>query len=157
MRGRTPMTCRRWITIFFATWAVLSGLLVLLAGVALNLPFRKWLLPYLTYCACGIVLAPALYWARRAYDRPKSGAMRLAAVIFFFLQIFMLALAFNATNLGILRGTMTWRDYALFILPGSAVGSITVYLMGRRKLEATKNEWHRMLKPNAATGRQNQD
>jgi len=63
MRGRTPMTCRRWITIFFATWAVLSGLLVLLAGVALNLPFRKWLLPYLTYCACGIVLAPALYWA----------------------------------------------------------------------------------------------
>ncbi len=146
----------RWISIFFATWAVLSALLVLFAGVALNLPFRKLSLPYLTYCACGIVLALALYWARRAYDRPKSGAMRLATVIFFFLQLFMLVMAFNAIYLDILRGTMTWKDYAFYILPGSALASITLYLFGRRKLEATKNEWHQVLKQDATTGRQNQ-
>jgi hypothetical protein len=136
MQRWIPFTFWRWTSLFLASYGVGQGILVALAGLALSLRTRSLLLPYLLLLWCGFVGAPLIYWARQSYDRPKSGAMRFALAIFLFLNVYMGVLLFSAVKLAMLSTSSALSDYAPYILPTSALGSVAVYVMARRRLEA---------------------
>jgi hypothetical protein len=74
--------------------------------------------------------------ARQSYERPKSGAKRLALALFFFLNGYMGVLVFSAFNLHLLSREAALYEYGPLILPVAALGSIAVYITARRSLEA---------------------
>lgn len=138
MQRWTPFTFWRWTSLFLVSYGVGQAILVVLAGLVLNLRTRGLLLPYLLLLWCGFVGASLIYWARQSYDRPKSGAIRFALAIFLFLNGYMGALLLSAVKLAILSTSSALNEYAPYILPTSALGSLVVYLMMRRRLEAIK-------------------
>jgi len=139
VRSWTPFTFWRWISLSMASYGVTQAILVVLAGLALNLRHRRWLLPYFLLLGCGFVGATLVYWARKSYDRPKSGAIRFAAAVFLFSSLYMGALLVSVVKLGMLSSNSALNEYAPYVLPTSTLGSIAVYFMMRKKLEATKH------------------
>ena len=65
--------------------------------------------------------------------------MRFGLAIFGLLNLYMGALLVSAVKLAILSSASALNDYGPYILPGSALSSIVVYLMTRRQLEAHKS------------------
>jgi len=130
MQRWTPFTFWRWTSLFLASYGVGHGILVVLVGLVLSLRIRNLLLPYLLLLWCGFIGASLIYWARQSYDQPKSGAIRFALAIFLFLNVYMGALLFSAAKLAILSTGSALNDYAPYILPTSALGSVAVYLNG---------------------------
>jgi hypothetical protein len=133
------MNLGRWTFVFFITYAVLETVFVGLAGLALNLSLRSLLLPYLMLLFCALVLAPLVHWALQSRDQPKSCAFRFALVIFVYLQLFSLAVAFNVVRLGIVSQAIILDDAAPCILVGSVITSVVVYVTARRRLEVVKD------------------
>ena len=132
----------RWNAIFLTTYAVAHATLVAIASLALNYSFgaRIWVVLYLPLMACGFVGSVLVYWARQSYDRPKPGAIRLALGILVFLNLYMGALLFGAVKLGALSSGNALNSYAPYILPGSILGSVGVYLAACRSLERSQSE-----------------
>ena len=137
MQESTPFTFWKWISLFLAAYAVGHGFLLALAGLVLNLRIRSLLLPYLLLLWCGFVCAVLTYWARQSYGRPKSGAVRLALAVFLYMNLYMGALLVSVVKLGVLSRGNALYGYAPYILPGSALGSLGVYVTVRWRLEAT--------------------
>ena len=98
------------------------------------------MVPYLLLLWCGFVGASLIYWARQSYERPKSGAIRFAFAIFLIANLYMGVLLLSAVKLAILSASSALNDYAPYILPTSALGSLVVYVIARRMLEAAKHE-----------------
>lgn len=124
-----------WTAVIFFGHAVGAAIFIGLAGLALNLPARRLLVPYTTLLYCGLVLSPLLYWARLSRERPKSCAIRLGIAMFLYLQVLMLALGFSTIRLGILSQTAALNDYAPFMVPFSALASIVIYVVTRQMLK----------------------
>lgn len=133
------MNLGRWIFVFFITYAVLETVFVGLAGLALNISVRRLLLPYLMLLFCALVLAPLIHWVLQSRNQPKSCALRFALVIFFYLQLFSLVVAFNVLRLGIVSQAIILDDTAPCILVGSVITSVVVYVTARRRLEVARH------------------
>ena len=138
MQRPAPMTFGRWTSLALIPWAGGQAVFVALVGVALNLPIRTLLLPYLLLVWCGYVGVVLIYWARQLYDRPRSCAIRFALAIFFFLNLYMSVLLLSAVKVAILSAGSALNGYGPFILPGSALSAIAVYWRARRLLEGRK-------------------
>jgi hypothetical protein len=54
--------------------------------------------------------------------------------------MYMGALLFGAVKLGALSGGDALNSYAPYILPGSILGSVGVYLAARQSLESSQSE-----------------
>ena len=133
------MSLARWIFTFFITYAVLEAVFVGLAGVALNIPVRSLLVPYLMLLFCVLVLAPLVRWSLGSRNQPRSCALRFALVIFLYLQLFSLVVAFNVVRLGIMSQAIILGDAAPCVLVGSVITSVVVYATARRQLEVAKH------------------
>jgi hypothetical protein len=136
MQRWAPFTFWRWTSLFLASYGIGHAILVVLLGLALGLRARSLLLPYLLLLWCGFVGSCLIYWARRSYERPKSGAIRFALAVFLFLNLYLGALLLSAVKLAILSTGSALSDYAPYILLTSALGSAALYLMARMRLEA---------------------
>lgn len=131
-----PFTFWKWTLLFLLSYGVCHAILVALVGLALGLQVRGLLLSYFLLLWCGFIGASLIYWARRSYERPKSGAIRFAWAIFLFMNLYMGVLLVSAARVGMLSGRSALNDYAPYILPTSALASVAVYVMARRRLEA---------------------
>ncbi len=142
MQTRTQFTFLRWNVLFLTSYGVAHVALVILAGLAfnLNLGARTWLSLYFPLLACGFVGSVLIYWSRRSYDRPNSGAIRLASAVFIFLNLYMGILLFSIVKLGVLSRSDALNGYAPYILPSSILASIAVYVAARRSLQASQSE-----------------
>ena len=109
-----------------------SALVAECIAVILGIPVRRLLVPYLVLVTCGCVLSPPLYWARTARRRPRVYAIRVAIAIFLDVQVFMLALGFGATRLGLVSWVEFLWEYAPFIPPFSAVVAALDYVAVRQ-------------------------
>ena len=136
MQRWTPFTFWRWTSLFLLSWGVGQGILVVLEGLILSLRARSLLLPYLLLLGCGFVGAALIYWARRSYDQPRSGAIRFTLATFLLLNLYMGVLVFSAYRLRLLSREAALYDYGRYILPVAALASVGVYAMARRRLEA---------------------
>lgn len=134
------MTFGRWMTVSLTTWAVGQAVFVALAGVVLNLAIRAWLLPYKLLFCCGFAGMALIYWARQSYHRPKPYALRFALAIFFFWNLYMGALLISTVKVAILSSRDAWTEYAPYIVPGSALGSIIVYVKMRKRFKAATDQ-----------------
>jgi hypothetical protein len=126
-----------WTAVVFIGHAVGATIFVGLAGLALNLPAHKLLLPYGAMLYCGLVLSPLLYWVRLAREQPKSCAIRLALSMFLYSQVLMLTLGFSTIRLGILSQEAA-TGYALPVLVLSALASVLLYIFTRQMLQGRK-------------------
>jgi hypothetical protein len=138
MQKSTPMSFVRWTSIFFAGYASLEGITLGLAALALNRSFRSLSLPFAMQLCVGLLAGSLIYWARLSYDRPKSGALRFAFAIFFSLLLFMPALGLSVVRLGLVSSRTIWNNYAMAILPGSAIAAFLTYRPVRKRLENAK-------------------
>ncbi len=129
-----PISFARWVLAFLASYAVMGLIFVGLAGLAMNLFPGQLLLPYVMLLCSGLTAAVLTFWARQAYDRPKACAIRLALASFFGSNLFMLTVLVSVVKLGVLQESTAY-GYAPYILPGSALGAISVYVVARKKLE----------------------
>jgi hypothetical protein len=139
IRTRVRFTFWRWNALFMASYGVGHAMLVVLAGLVLKIGARTCLALYLLLLGCGGVVSVLIYWARQSYDRPKSGSIRFALAIFFFLNLYMGVLLVSTVKLGILSRSSALDDYAPYIFLSSALGSIVVYAVVRRSLEASQS------------------
>lgn len=126
----------KWTTIFALGWAASQAAFLALVALALGLRIQTLGVPYLLLAWCGYVGGVLIYWAHSSYERPKSGAARLAAAIFFFMSLYMGALVFGAYRARLLTRDAAVYGYAPYILPTAVLGSIAVYFMARHRLEA---------------------
>lgn len=126
----------KWLLVSLVTYALLDAAFVGLFGLALSLPFRSLLLPYMLFLYCGLVLTILLYWARESYERPRSCAIRLAFTIFSYLLLFMSALLISAVREGIVLQSTALNHYAPYLLPASLVAAIQVYAMAFKRLQS---------------------
>jgi hypothetical protein len=142
MQTRAQFTFLRWNASFLASYGVVHAILVFIAWLALgiNTGGRIWLLLFLPLLACGFVGSVLIYWSRQSYDRPKSGAIRLGLGILVFLNLYMGILLFSAVKLGVLSSGDALNGYGPYVLPSSILGSIAVYVVARRMLEASRSE-----------------
>lgn len=142
MPTRAQFTFLRWNASFLAAYGTAHAILVFLAWLALGLNTggRIWLLLYLPLLACGFVGSVLIYWSRQSYERPKSGAIRLGLGILVFLDLYMGVLLFAAVKLGVLSSGDALNRYGPYVLPGSILGSIAVYVAARRTLEVSRSE-----------------
>ena len=131
----------------FGTWTAMvvvgnalgMATFVGLAGLVLSIPARRLLMPYATLVPCGFVLAPLLYWARLARERPKSCSIRLGIAMFLYFQAVILALGLDTLRLGIVSQAAALDDYALFLIPFSALASVLGSVVVRQMLEAHRS------------------
>jgi len=123
------------MSIALAVYSVGLSIVLGFLGLALNLSARSLILPYGMLLYSLLALAAFLYWARTAYERPKACALRLASAIFFSLLLFLLALAYSVVRVGLLPLRSILYYFAPCILPGSALTSLLVYVLARRRLE----------------------
>jgi len=130
---------RMWTTVILFANAAGAAIFVALAGVALNLPFRRLWVPYTALCSCGLLLAPSLYWARLSRERPKSCAIRFAIAIFLYIQAVMVALGSSTIRLGILSQSEVVYDYAPFMEAFSVIVSIPIYVTARLMFKAPQS------------------
>ena len=121
---------------FLVSYGIGHALLVALVGLALNLSLRSLLVAFSMLLSCGFAGAALIFWARQSYERPKSGAIRFALAIFLLLNMYMGALLFSAVKVSILTTSTALNNYGPYILPTSILGSVAVYIMARRRLEA---------------------
>jgi hypothetical protein len=142
MQRRAQFTFFRWNALFLTTYAVAHATLVALASLALNHKFGAgiWVVLFLPLMACGFVASVLIYWARQSYDRPKSGAIRLGLAILVFLNLYMGVLLFSAVKLGFLSSGDAVNSYAPYILPGSILGSVAVYMAASRSFTISQSE-----------------
>jgi hypothetical protein len=131
-----PMGFARWTLIFTLGWAVCQAAFLVLVALAAGLRFRTLGVPYLLLVWSGYVGGVLIWWAHLSYERPRSGAVRLATAIFFFMDLYMGALVFAAYYVHLLSQQGALFGYGPYILPTAALGFITVYIMTRRRLEA---------------------
>lgn len=136
MQSWTSFTFWRWTSLFLVSYGIGQAVLVGAAALVLQLQTHSLLLPYFLLLWCGFVGASLIYWARQSYDRPPSGAIRFAFAIFLFLNLYLGVLLFSAVKLAVLSPGIALNGYAPYILPVSVLGSLAVYLMARRRLEA---------------------
>ena len=127
-RGTGSVKFGTWTAVIFVGHAIGMAIFVGLTGVILSVPIRRLVVPYTTLVYCGLVLAPLLYWARLSRGRPKSCAIRFGITMFFYLQVFMLALGFGTIRLGILSLAAAINDYALPMMVFSVLASVLLYL-----------------------------
>jgi L-asparagine transporter-like permease len=127
---------------FLTTYAIAHATLVALASLALNYRFEAgiWAVLYLPLMACGFVVSVLIYWARRSYERPKSGAIRLSLAILVFLNVYIGVLLFSAVKLGFVSNGDARNSYAPYILLGSILGSVAVYFAASRSLKLSQSE-----------------
>lgn len=138
MHRRIPTPAARWVLTFLAGWSAAEAVFIAGVGLATGTSVHRLWIPYLLLLVSGIVGGPLIYWARRAESTtPKAGACRFAFAIFLFLNCYMGALLLGAISLGLLSTAIARYSYAPYILPGSGLGSIAVYVMARQKLEST--------------------
>lgn len=133
-QGWTPFTFWRWTSLFLVSYGLGQAILIVLAGVALDLRIQRLLLPFLLLLWCGFIGASLTYWARQSYERPKC-AIRFAVAIFLFLNLYMGVLVFSAYKVHLLSRDSALYDYGPYVLPGAALTSIVVYIMARRRLQ----------------------
>src|SRR6185312_1847615 len=136
MQKPISMSFVKWTSIYFAGWAACQAVFLALVALILDVRIRSLGVPYLLLLWCGYVGAVLIYWARQSYERPKSGAIRFAVAIFGYLTLYMGILVFSAYRLHLLSLGAALYDYGPDIVPGAALGSIVVYVMARRRLEA---------------------
>lgn len=129
----------KWTAVIFVGNAIGTAIFLGVAGVILDLPPRRLLIPYTMLLYCGLVLSPFLYWARLAREQPKSCAIRLAIAMFLYMQVLMLALGISTIRLGILSPTAVLNDYAPVMVPFTALASIAGYVITRQMLQARKS------------------
>jgi hypothetical protein len=60
--------------------------------------------------------------------------------ILVFLNLYMGVLLFSAVKLGLLSSGDALSRYGPYVLPGSILGSIAVYVAARRTLEVSRSE-----------------
>jgi hypothetical protein len=94
---------------------------------------------------CGFVASVGIYWARQSYNRPKSGAIRLALAILVFLNLYLGALLFSAVKFGFLSSDDAINNYAPYILPVSILGSVGVYMAAKESLNVSSRNEARAL------------
>ena len=142
MPRRAQFTFLRWNALFLTSYAVGQAALVALARLALNHKFgaRIWVVLYLPLMWCGFVASVGIYWARLSYDRPKSGAIRLALAILVFLNLYLGVLLFSTVKLGFLSSDDAINNYAPYILPVSILASVAVYMAAKESLRVSQSE-----------------
>jgi hypothetical protein len=136
MQRWTPFTIWRWTSLFLVSYGAGHAVLVVIAGQALKLQTRSLLIPYLLLLCCGFIGGSLIYWARQSYERPRTGAIKFALAIFLFMNLYMGLLLLSAVKSDILSGSNALNGYAPYILSASVLGSLVVYVMARRRLEA---------------------
>lgn len=135
MSGVVPMKFGKWMLIAMLGYAAFDAVFVVLAAIALRLAMRDLWMPFVLFLCSGLIGVSLVYWALR--DRPKSLAIRFALAIFFYLVLFIPALAFSAGKLQIVAWPLV-RDFAPWIFPGAAACSVLVYLRARRQVKNTQ-------------------
>ena len=142
MQKRDQFTFWKWNALFLASYGASHVILVVLAGLALNLNLGAKIWPDLFFpmLGCGFVGSALMYWSRQSYDQPKAGAIRLALAILVFLNLYLGILIVSALKLGILSSRDALNSYAPYILPTSILGSIAVYMVARRSLETSQSK-----------------
>lgn len=128
-----------WTSIIFVGHAIGMAIFIALAGLVLNIPAHRLLVPYTTLLYCGLVLSPLLYWARLSRERPRSCALRFGIAMFLYLQVLMLALGFSTIRLGILSRATALNDYAPFMVPFSMLVSALLYIVALQMLGAPQS------------------
>lgn len=136
VRMWTSLEFWRWTTLFLVSYGIGHAILVGLFGLVLGLRQRSLLLPYLLLLCCGFVSASLIYWARRPYERPKSGAVRFSLAIFLLLDLYLGVFVFSACWLQFISQDTALFDYGLYILPTAALSSIAAYLTVRYRLDS---------------------
>lgn len=131
-----PFTFWRWTSRFLVSYGVAHVILVAFVRLALGLEARSLLLSYFLLLCCGFGGGSLIYWARQSYERPKSGAIRFALAIFLYMNLYMCVLLFSVVKVAMLSISSALNDYAPYILPTSALGSLVVYVIARRRLES---------------------
>jgi hypothetical protein len=109
-------------------------ILVAIFGLALGVPARRLLMPYVAVLFCGSLLSPLLYWAWLPHQRPRSFATRIGLAMFSYLQVLILALLLSAVRLGILSTGKAFGDYYRVWVLFSAVLTVGMYFVGRKML-----------------------
>ena len=142
MPRRAQFTFLRWNALFLTGYAVIHAALVVLAWLALNhrVGARIWVVLYLPLMWCGFVASVLFYWARLSYDRPKSGAIRLALASLGFFNLYLGGLLFSAVKLGFLSSDDAINSYAPYILPVSILGSVGAYMAAKETLSVSQSE-----------------
>lgn len=135
---RYNFTLWRWTSLFLLSYGLVQAILAALVGLSAGLPARALLLPYVLLLLCGFLGACLIYWARRSYDRPKSGALRLALATFLFEILYIGCLLVSAINLALLSTRNALTGYVPYVLPMCALATLVVYKAARRKLESSK-------------------
>ncbi len=136
---RDSVNFGKWTAVIFIGNAIGTAVFLGVAGVVLDLPPRRLLIPYTMLLCCGPVLSPCLYWARLAREKPKSFAIRSAIAMFLYFQVIMVALGISAIKLGILSQTAVLNDYAPVMVPFTALTSIVTYVVIRQMFKAKKS------------------
>jgi hypothetical protein len=132
------MTLGRSTLQFAGLWAILHAIEVALVGVALSVPVRKLLLPYLLLFWCGVFAAVLFYWAREPVDQPPTAVApaRFAIALFTMLNMYEGALLVGAVAIGVLTKASALREWAPYIVPSSLVIAISMYFTARRRVRA---------------------
>jgi hypothetical protein len=111
-----------------------AAIIVGVAGLVLNLPPRRLLVPYAMFLGGGLVFAPFLYWARLSRARPKTFAIRSAIAMFVCVEAVVLAGVFSAIWLDILPLTQGLTEDLPFLVIAAGV---VMYLWMRQRVAAT--------------------
>jgi hypothetical protein len=122
--------------IILVAQAMGAGIAVGGAAVLFKLPVRKMLVPYVLLLWCGPVLSSLLTWARPARPRPKTYAFRIAASVFAYLVMLVLAGVFSAVWLGIVSQTDAFTRFLPPLVNLAALLSVASYFVLRKALPA---------------------
>jgi hypothetical protein len=94
------------LAVTFGGHAFAMAIFVGLAGLILRISLGSLWMPCIALLAAGLVLAPFLYWARLARDRPKTRAFRFAIAMFAYGDVLTAALLFGAIWVGALSAAV---------------------------------------------------
>lgn len=108
------------------------------AGLMLRISLSRLWVPYLALLVAGLVLAPFLYWARLARDRPKTSAFRFAIAMFAYGDVLTAALLFGAVWMDVLSPPVVLYDIVPLLLPFFGLMSVLVYVVVLQMLKDQK-------------------
>jgi len=124
----------KWLLVFLSTYALTDALLVGLVGTALGIAMGHLVISFLLLMVAGAVASALVYWARKVRDEPRLWALRFAVSVFVFFVLFMSAVMFSAAQDGFLPRADLLSHFILLVLPGSMIGSVSVYIVVRIQL-----------------------
>ncbi len=128
-----PISFGRFVFMMTMSGGAFFLAVLALVGLALAMPIRRLVLPWMLLVWVSFVMGILIYWARAPFDKPapRSTLKRATLATFVIFSIYGGAIVVSIRLLGIVSREQALAEYAPLVIPCAAIGAGGAYLATR--------------------------